>query len=79
MKNAEILTSKVQEGMKFLQEQEERIKPLIDYLQNVLQQKIKEQEISTRDAFDMFIRIQELYTNNILLLTKIKEILEFKE
>ena len=39
---------------------------------------LKEEDIAFKDAFDMMLQTQEQYTNSILLITKIKEIIDFK-
>lgn len=79
MKNTDIISTKLESSLAYLYEQEQKLKPLIDYLQNQLILGIKQENISIKDAFEMFFRIQEQYTNNILLITKIKEIIDFKE
>lgn len=41
--------------------------------------KINEDEISVKEAYEMFFALQEQYTNSILVITKIQEILDFRD
>ena len=78
MKNDELLSQKLSNALLYLYNQEEKLKPYLDYLQQIMLKEIKQENLSAKDAFDMFIKIQEQYTNNILLITKIKEVIDFK-
>ena len=78
MKNTDVISTKLQDALDFLYQQDAKLKPVLDLLTNILQERLSKDELSTKDAFDMLISIQEQYTNNILLITKVKEIIDFK-
>ena len=78
MRNSDVISGKLEEALTFLYEQDAKLKSTLDFLTGVMKDKLKSEELSAKDAFDMLVAIQEQYTNNILLITKIKEIIDFK-
>lgn len=79
MKNNDLLCKKIDQSLQYLYETDQKLKPVLDYLTTVIQTGIKDESLSIKDAFQMWLAIQEQYTNSILLQTKLKEILEYKE
>ena len=41
--------------------------------------KISEDEVTAKEAYEMFLGIQEYYTNSVLLITKIQEVIDYRE
>ena len=79
MKNIDLISKKLDEALSYLYNQEQRLKPFITRLEQILNEGIDNEVISVKDAFEMFYQIQQQYTNNILLITKIQEIIDFKD
>ena len=79
MKNKDVIETKLETALCYLYEQEEKIKPFLEILQRIMHNKIKEQEVSLSDAFKMYVEIQKQYTDSILLITKIQEIINFSD
>ena len=78
MKNEALLSKKIEESLTYLYNQEQRLKPILDKLEQIIISK-KDEEISLIEALKIFLEIQNQYTNNILLITKIKEIIDFRD
>lgn len=78
MKRNDLISKKLDEALEYLYKQEEEIKPFLSILNDILLKKIKEEDLTIDKAFEMYHKITEQYTNSILLITKIKEIIEFK-
>ena len=78
MRNTDVISAKLEEALTFLYEQDAKLKPVLEFITDVMVNKIKQENISAKEAFDMLTTIQEQYTNNILTITKIKEIIDFK-
>ena len=78
MKNNEVLSIKLEQALQYLYSQEEKLKPFLDYLTLFISKNIRQEDLSVKDAFEMFLKTQEHYTNSILLIAKIKEIIDFK-
>lgn len=78
MRNTDVIAVKLEEALTFLYEQDAKLKPMLECITSIMVNKIKQEDIPVKDAFEMFTSIQELYTNNILTITKIKEIIDFK-
>lgn len=74
-----MLIKKLDDALDYLYTQEQTLSPIIKHLEKIMNDKIKECELSAKDAFDMYFKIQEQYTNSILLITKIQEIINFKD
>lgn len=77
MKNNDLIAIKLEEALSYLYKQEEKLKPVMDLFVEIIKNNIKKEDISVKDAIDMLNSTQEQYTNTILLITKIKEIIEF--
>lgn len=75
-------TYRIQQRLKneiaILERQQEELRPALDYLYQLFIKKMKEEELSARDAFQMFLKLSEQYTNSILLLTKVQEVIDFE-
>ena len=78
MKNKEVLTQKIEEAIKFISDNDKKLKPIYELLLDSLS-KGNIDEVPFHVRLDAFIKIQEQYTNSILLLTKLKEIIDFND
>lgn len=78
MKNTDLIFKKLDESLMYLYEQEEKLKPVLDTFLQIVSNKAKQEELSFKDALTMLIQTQQQYTNTILLITKIREIIDFK-
>lgn len=76
MKNYELLTQKIDEGIQYIVDQNKKLDPLLTYLTE--QMIDKKEELTAKEIFEYHLRLQELKVNSLLLLTKMKEILEYK-
>lgn len=76
MKNYELLTQKIDEGIQYIVDQNKKLDPLLTYLTE--QMINKKEELTAKEIFEYHLRLQELKVNSLLLLTKMKEILEYK-
>lgn len=76
MKNYELLTQKIDEGIQYIMDQNKKLDPLLTYLTE--QMIDKKEELTAKEIFEYHLRLQELKVNSLLLLTKMKEILEYK-
>ena len=79
MKNTDVIAKKLQDALSYLYNQESNLKPFINYLQDILLNAIDKENISVKDAFEMYLAIQKQYTDSVMLITKIKEIIDFKD
>ena len=75
----DIILNKLEQHIEFLHKQEVILQPLINKLTEIVSDKTKQQDLSAEQAFDMLCKLNEQYTNSIILLTKIQEIIDFKE
>lgn len=74
-KDFSALIEKIDEGIKFVEEQDKKLQPVIDYLtQSCIEQM---QQLSPDKKFEYLLQISNLKVENLLLLTKMKEILEY--
>lgn len=76
MKNYELLTQKIDEGIQYIVDQNKKLDPLLTYLTE--QMINKKEELTVKEIFEYHLRLQELKVNSLLLLTKMKEILDYK-
>lgn len=76
MKNYELLTQKIDEGIQYIVDQNKKLDPVLTYLTK--QMIDKKEELTAKEIFEYHLRLQELKVNSLLLLTKMKEILEYK-
>ena len=79
MKNISILNQKIEDSLNYLYANDERLKPVLDYLTEHIRENIKSESLTVKEAFEMWLAIQEQYTNSVLLQTKLKEILDFRD
>lgn len=79
MKNSDLLSEKIEDAIKFLTEQDEKLKPLYEMLTEALLQSSDLKSLPFNTKLEAFCRIQEQYTNCTLLLTKMKEIIDYNE
>jgi hypothetical protein len=73
-----ILLDRLDKALDYLSQQEDRLKPFITELENILLDSVKRENISVDRAFEMFLEMQKQYTDSILLMTKIKEIMRYR-
>lgn len=76
MKNNTLLVQKIDEGIQYIMDQNKKLDPLLTYLTE--QMIAKKEELTAKEIFEYHLRLQELKVNSLLLLTKMKEILEYK-
>ncbi len=79
MKNNDLLSKKIESALEYLYEQENLLKPYLTKLSDIIKKKIDEEELSAKEAFDMYLAIQSQYTNSFLLMAKLKEVIDFRE
>ena len=79
MKNTDLLVQKIDASLNYFYSLDEKLKPVLDYLTERIVSGIASENITVSEAFNMWMAIQEHYTNSILLQTKLKEILEYRE
>lgn len=79
MKNNDILSKKIDESMNYLYSLDQKLKPMLDYLSDIMLKGMQSEQITVKDAFNMWLSLQEQYTNSILLQTKLKEIIDYNE
>ena len=77
MKNINLLIDKIDEGIKYIQDQNKKLDPVLTYLtEQMLERK---EELTAREIFEYYIRLEELKVNPLLVETKMKEVLEYVE
>ena len=77
MKNIDLLIDKIDEGIKYIQDQNKKLDPVLTYLtEQMLERK---EELTAREIFEYYIRLEELKVNSLLVETKMKEVLEYME
>lgn len=79
MRSNELIYAKLQEALKYLCETERKLKPFIDKVTDIMLHKISEDEVTAKEAYEMFLGLQEYYTNSVLLITKIQEVIDYRE
>lgn len=77
MRPRQRLLNKINEGITFLTEQEKRLQPAIDYFTQSSLETMT--QISPEKKFELLIQLMKVKTDGLLLLTKMKEILEYNE
>lgn len=71
----EQLIKKIQEGIDYVTKQDEKLRPVLDYLtQTCIEHK---EEIPAEKAFEYLTIFMQMKTESLLLLTKMQEILEY--
>lgn len=68
----------VSDQLSYLISQQERVKPVLDSLTNILIDKIDEESLTCDKAFEMFKFLNEFYTNSSILIIKSMEVLNGK-
>lgn len=76
-KNNELIIKKIDEGIKYITEQDRKLQPVIDYLTELCIS--KKEELSVDEAFNYLIQFMNTKTESLLLLSKMREILAFVE
>ena len=77
MKNIDKLVENIEEGLKYIKSQQEKTRPLIDALSNLLVDKIDEADLSYRELLSFYLNLMEQETNSILVITKMQEVLTY--
>lgn len=76
MRNNDLLIERIDEGIKYIQDQMEKLDPVLSYLsEQIIERK---EELDTREIFEYFVRLEELKVNSLLVETKMREILNYK-
>ena len=68
----------VSDQLSYLISQQERVKPVLDSLSNILIDKIDQESLTCDKAFEMFKFLNEFYTNSSILIIKSMEVLNGK-
>lgn len=68
----------VSDQLCYLISQQERVKPVLDSLSNILIDKIDQESLTCDKAFEMFKFLNEFYTNSSILIIKSMEVLNGK-
>lgn len=77
MHNEDELIKKIDEGIRFLVRQDKKLTPVINFLTRSC---VKDMEkLSPDKKFEYLLQITNLKVESLLLLTKMKEILEFSK
>ena len=79
MKNTDLISQRLEKALEYLYAQDVKLRPLLEYLESVMLNNMNKEDLTIKEAFDMYIKIQEQYTNSITLISKIKEIIDFKD
>jgi len=79
MKNVDILKQNIEDGLNFIQKQQNEIRPIITYLTKIMKENIDDNSLTAKEAFDMYIKLMELDTNSVLIISKMKEILTYSD
>lgn len=79
MRNDSLISKHLNDALQYLYEQGEKIKPCLEILEKDIYLYLTNNELSIDTAFSMYLKLLEQYTNSIMLVTKIKEIIDFKE
>lgn len=75
MKNNDLLLERIDEGIKYIQDQMEKLDPVLSYLSEQMTK--RKEELDSREIFEYFIRLEELKVNSLLVETKMREILNY--
>ena len=72
-----ILKQNIEDGLMFIEKQQNEIRPLITYLTKIMKENIDDGSLTAKEAFQMYVKLMELDTNSILVISKMKEILNY--
>ena len=75
MRNNDLILTKIEEGLKYIQDQNEKLDPVINYLTE--QMINKKEELTAKEIFDYYIKLQELKVNSLLVESKLHEIFSY--
>ena len=73
----DILTDKINNGIKYIQELDEKMQPVLEYLTNSCLTDME--KLSPDKKFEYLIQFLNVKTESLLLLTKMKEVLQYRE
>jgi len=79
MKNIDILKQNIEDGLSFIEKQQNEVRPIITYLTKIMKENIDDGSLTAKDAFNMYIKLMELDTNSVLIISKMKEILTYSD
>lgn len=79
MKNIDILKQNIEDGLNFIEKQQNEVRPIITYLTKIMKENIDDGSLTAKDAFNMYIKLMELDTNSVLIISKMKEILTYSD
>lgn len=75
MKNYGLLIEKIDQGIQYIEEQDKKLQPVIDYLvDKCLEHK---EELSASQAFEFLIQFMQMKNECLLLNTKMREVLTY--
>lgn len=77
MINYKMLKENIEEGLSYIQKQQEEIRPLINALNKVLIEKLPEADLTFKEALAFYQTLMEQETNSILVITKMQEVLNY--
>lgn len=77
MKNYELLKQRIDEGIDYIEKLDKKLQPVIDYLVELCIE--KKEELPADKAFEFLFMCMNQKTENLLLLTKMREILNYCE
>ncbi len=75
MKNYDLLIQKIDNGIKYIQDQSKILDPVLSFLEEQMLE--RKEELSAQDVFEYYVRLQELKVNSLLVECKMKEILDY--
>ena len=79
MKNIDILKQNIEDGLNFIEKQQKEVRPIITYLTKIMKDNIEDGSLTAKEAFNMYIKLMELDTNSVLIISKMKEILTYSD
>ena len=75
MRNYELLKQRIDEGIKYIDEQNKKLQPVIDYLTE--QCILRKEELPADKCFEYIIQFMQIKNECLLLDTKMREILDY--
>ena len=79
MKNYQLLIQNIEDGLNYIQKQQETTRPIIDYLIRYINKHLPEEQLSVKEALQYYQTLMEQETNSILVISKMQEVLSFIE
>lgn len=77
MKSKDLILQKIDNGIKYIQDLNEKLDPVISFLEKQMIE--KKEELDAKDIFEYYLRLQELKVNSLLIETKMREVLDYNE